>query len=107
MDLDGDEDGGDNGNGKKQEIKTRKKTQTVTPPKGQDDIPMGNGGPITSKQATDYRKECSRLKIAPKIAKDNLKEHGINTVDEIPAAQYEERFGELSFIADEMKGETK
>ena len=107
VDLDADDDQG--GGKKEDDIKTRQSIQTEKEKKElSGDIPPkngnGNGGPITPQQATDFRKECSRLKIDPRVAKSMLKEQEINTVDEIPSDRYEEMFKSLDFMASEMAG---
>ena len=121
----GDSDGEptDNGNGngndhtETNKILTEKEKKALSeeiPPKDQDDIPLDPVTPITrdnfvtSDQATAYRKECIRLKIATKAMKAELKEHGISMPDKIPADQYDVRFKELEFLANEAKnGVTK
>ena len=82
-----------------------------TPPSDQDDIPIGTVTPIrrdnfvTPEQATTYRKESVRLKIPTKMMKAELKKHGISMPDKIPADQFDARFKELEFLANEEKKE--
>lgn len=107
VDLDADDDQGDNGNGAK---KTQPKKHT--PPAHQDDVPLGNVPPITHdkfitpKEATEVRKKCSELKIPPKVAKSMIKDLGISTVDEIPADRKQEILDALEFLHSEMAGTT-
>lgn len=126
IDLDGleetDGDGNGNGNGhtetnSTQKILSEKEKKALSeeiPPKDQDDIPLDPVTPIkhdnfiTSDEATAYRKECIRLKIPTKTMKAELKEHGISMPDKIPADQYDARFKELEYLANEAKnGVTK
>jgi len=112
-------DNGDNGNGHNEttnKILTDKEKAALSkeiPPKDQDDIPLDPVTPIihdnfiTSDQATAYRKECIRLKIATKKMKAELNEHDISMPEKIPADQYDARFKELEFLANEAKNGVK
>lgn len=103
----GDSDGepmshGNNGNGHAetephQTIKTeqeKKELENEVPPITHDKF-------ITPEQATLYRKECVRLKIGTKDMKTELKKLGISMPDKIPADQFDDRFKELEFLANE------
>jgi len=118
--VDLDDDGNGNGNGHTEtqtnKILTDKEKAALSKeilPKDQDDIPLGpvpeikRDKFITSDQATAYRKECVRLKIPTKTMKAELKEHGISMPDKIPADEFDTRFKELEFLANEEKKEVK
>lgn len=121
IDLDGLEEGEDdkeeaddnsNGNGSPQKILTeeeKKKLADGVPRKNQADVPLGKVPPmrrdnfVTPEQATSYRKESIRLKIATKTMKAELKKHGISMPDKIPADQFDALFKELELFSSESK----
>ncbi len=115
VDIDADEDqgGGDKKGDEviKTKIQTEKEKADLSEPiPPQDDIPIDpprKGELITRVQATDFRKECSRLKIPTAKAKEMLKEHDIKTVDDIPARQFEHHFKGLEYLAQEIANNGK
>lgn len=82
-----------------QTIKTDKEKKALS----KEIPPISHDKFVTPEQATAYRKECVRLKIPTKIMKAELKKHGITMPDNIPADQFENRFQELNFLANENK----
>ena len=103
---------GNNGSNKIHTKKENKEFSKPTPPKNQDDIPMGGVPPITHDkfitpaEATEIRKKCSELKIPPKVAKSMIKDLGINVIDEIPVDRFQEVLEALGFLHSEMAGNT-
>ncbi len=88
-----------NGNSHGEPTKDKIKTEEEKKALSREIPPITHDKFATSEQATEYRKECFRLKIPTSKMKDELKKHGITMPDNIPADQFDARFNELKFIA--------